>query len=79
MTKCKQYPDECPVFEVNGEHVEIRPGMINYPEDNPVGELTSYLLAFTGPGIPSYCWTYSVLDAKPLTKSARQLYWWARQ
>lgn len=64
-----RYPDECSVFDVDGEHYEARPAV------NAYDDILGWLIA-TADG------EFYHIDPskdKPLTRAARELLAWSRQ
>jgi len=70
-----KYPDEAPVFEIDGEHHECRPGMMENGALN--GCITAVDQNFNGCASRPYL--YEDFPGKPLTRAARELLAWVRQ
>jgi hypothetical protein len=67
--KRAKYPAECPVFELDGEHIEVRPNCFS----------TWMLMRVYNGDIPFVFRRDHLLKAKPLTRAARELLAWSRQ
>lgn len=70
-----RYPDECPVFEIDGEHFEIRPGCFGDGLLN--GCITAVDNQFDG--VASRPELFDEFKGRPLTPAARELLAWVRQ
>ena len=82
MSKHNQYPDECPVFDIDGYAVEVRPRfVISLDDTNDLQSIDTgeYCLSMVD-DLGSYMGLIAAYPrAKPLTDAARELLDWARQ
>lgn len=71
-----KYPQECPVFDIDGQHYEMRPLFVGLRDSHEWVEIRGIApVTYLG------CSTYVPGEqrAKPLTRAARELLAWSRQ
>jgi hypothetical protein len=68
-----KYPEDCPVFDIDGQHVESRPICHPHDDDGVCYRLTP----IDDEGYAT--WMRGEECMRPLTRAARELLAWSRQ